>query len=196
MNYLTNVKINATMPCLADPEKIRFIALTDKGIAEMLPLINAVVKGAIYNKEGNTLTLKKEGRIISFHPTKIAGAKILDVKDAQDTLQWVVDLINDCYEKRDSITPDYTRREKLGILDLYKLLPGTNCRACGMATCLAFATALSQESKDLKDCKEIFKNEYNSKQELLINLLKDAGYEINGKEATKWHGWKDIQEKR
>jgi acetyl-CoA decarbonylase/synthase complex subunit gamma len=37
-------------------------------------------------------------------------------------------------------------------LDIYKLLPKTNCKACGFATCLAFAMALAQKKTSLDKC--------------------------------------------
>lgn len=40
-------------------------------------------------------------------------------------------------------------------LDIYKLLPKTNCKACGFATCLAFAMALAQKKVSLDKCPHI-----------------------------------------
>ncbi|MBI4707142.1 MAG: acetyl-CoA decarbonylase/synthase complex subunit gamma [Candidatus Omnitrophica bacterium] len=37
-------------------------------------------------------------------------------------------------------------------LDIYKLLPKTNCRECGFATCLAFAMQLAKKSVSLEKC--------------------------------------------
>ena len=37
-------------------------------------------------------------------------------------------------------------------LDVYKLLPKSNCRKCGLATCLAFAAMVIQQTKQLGDC--------------------------------------------
>lgn len=37
-------------------------------------------------------------------------------------------------------------------LEVYKLLPKTNCRQCGLAACLAFAVAVMQGQKRLGDC--------------------------------------------
>ena len=37
-------------------------------------------------------------------------------------------------------------------LDIYKLLPKTNCKDCGFATCLAFAMALAQKKVSLDKC--------------------------------------------
>ena len=40
-------------------------------------------------------------------------------------------------------------------LDIYKLLPKTNCKECGFATCLAFAMALAQKKVSLDKCPHI-----------------------------------------
>jgi len=40
-------------------------------------------------------------------------------------------------------------------LDIYKLLPKTNCRKCGFATCLAFAMALAQKKASLDKCPDV-----------------------------------------
>jgi acetyl-CoA decarbonylase/synthase complex subunit gamma len=40
-------------------------------------------------------------------------------------------------------------------LDIYKLLPKTNCKDCGFATCLAFAMALAQKKTSLDKCPHV-----------------------------------------
>ena len=40
-------------------------------------------------------------------------------------------------------------------LDIFKLLPKTNCRKCGMPTCLAFAMQLAQKRAKLEACPEV-----------------------------------------
>jgi len=40
-------------------------------------------------------------------------------------------------------------------LDIYKLLPKTNCKDCGFATCLAFAMALAQKKVSLDKCPHV-----------------------------------------
>ncbi|MBM3136402.1 MAG: acetyl-CoA decarbonylase/synthase complex subunit gamma, partial [Chloroflexi bacterium] len=37
-------------------------------------------------------------------------------------------------------------------LDIYKLLPKTNCKECGFPTCLAFAMKLAQKGAELSAC--------------------------------------------
>jgi hypothetical protein len=40
----------------------------------------------------------------------------------------------------------------LSVLDVYKLLPRSNCGECGRSTCLAFATQVIKEGEDLTRC--------------------------------------------
>ena len=37
-------------------------------------------------------------------------------------------------------------------LQIYKLLPQTNCKECGFPTCLAFAMKLAQKGTELDKC--------------------------------------------
>jgi len=177
---IDKIKISHIMPCLADSEKIRFIAYFEKDISEVFPYLNAVLKGAIYNHNGHTLTIKKEGRLITLHPDRIAAGKILNEKDAQEVIGWLKENINDCYEKRGLIKPSFERRQRLAALDIFKLLPGTNCKKCGEMTCLAFAVAISQEETDIMKCKEIFSAEFTEKRKELLQLLMASGYNVPG----------------
>lgn len=40
-------------------------------------------------------------------------------------------------------------------LEIFKLLPKTNCKKCGMPTCLAFAMALAQKRTKLENCPDV-----------------------------------------
>ena len=176
--YIQKITIEHILPCLADPEKIRFKATIDRDASEMYPYLNTVIEKAIYNHEGHTLTIKKEGRLISLHPRQIAAGKVIDEKDAREIIEWLKGLINHCYENRGKITPDFERRLKLTALDIYKLLPGTNCKKCGALTCLAFAVKLGDEQAEVMKCEPLFSGEQQEKRRLLLKLLKDSGYSI------------------
>ena len=84
-----NIVIERITTCLAELEKIRFIASIDEDISEFLPYLNRIIPGVIYNHKNNTMTIMKEGRIITIYPTKIAGGKIIDEKDANEIIKWI-----------------------------------------------------------------------------------------------------------
>jgi len=175
---LSSYKITRTLPCLADPEKIRVIAEVSGEIYEAFPYLNAILKGCIYNHPAFTLTIKKDGKLFTLHAHHIALAKIEDEKEAEEILKWLKDLINETYEKRDQIEPNYSMAAELKALDIFKLLPGTNCRKCGELTCLAFAVKLVGRDTEITKCDPLFSEKYQGKRNVLFEILQAAGYEV------------------
>ncbi|HZD43122.1 MAG TPA: (Fe-S)-binding protein, partial [Methanomicrobiales archaeon] len=49
--------------------------------------------------------------------------------------------------------------KELSPIDIYRLLPKTNCQECGEANCMAFATRLINGEYTLQDCPPILKEE-------------------------------------
>lgn len=178
MNFLNEIKIIKVLPCIAMPERIRFIAELDRDISEVMPYLNTILDGAIYNRQGRNITLKKGDRLLGIHGRQLAAGKVIDLKDAEKLIEWFKKLINDTYEKRDSIKPNFERRKKLTALDIYKLLPATNCKKCGEVTCLAFALKLAAEEKSIMVCADLLSGKFNEKRNLLIKILKECGYKI------------------
>ncbi len=178
--FLELIKITHILPCLADTEKIRFIAYFDKNVSEIFPYLNTILDGAIYNHEGKTLTIKREGRLITLHPNKIAAGKVTDEDDAHKIISWIKERINYCYDNKDSIEPCIERRQRLSALDIYKLLPGTNCRKCEEFTCIAFSVKLSGEEIGVLKCTELFSGKFTEKRTELLQLLKASGYDVPG----------------
>jgi len=175
---LHSYKITRTLPCLADPEKIRVIADVSGEIHEVFPYLNATLKGCIYNHPANTLTIKKDGKMFTLHAHHITLAKIEDEKEAEEILIWLKDLINETYERQDQIEPNYSMAAELKALDIFKLLPGTSCKKCGELTCLAFAVKLVGRDIEITKCDPLFSEKYQEKRDVLLELLKAAGFEV------------------
>ena len=175
---LHSYKIIRTLPCLADPMKIRVIAEVSEEIQEVFPYLNAVLKDCIYNHPANTLTIRKDQRLITLHALHITLAKIEDEKEADDILRWLKGLLNETHEKRDQIEPDYSMVAELKALDIFKLLPGTNCKKCEEPSCLAFAVKLVGRDIEIIKCDPLFSEKYQAKRNVLFDLLHAAGFEI------------------
>ncbi len=67
---------------------------------------------------------------------------------------------------------------RISPMDIYKLLPGENCKECGEATCMAFASALIERKKKVDDCTLFEKDKYKAKKVALIELLAPPVKEI------------------
>jgi ArsR family metal-binding transcriptional regulator len=175
--YIKEIKILKILPCLADPKKIRFHAEFDKDISELMPYLNRIIEGAIYNHQGKSLTFKKDG-LITLYSTEISAGQVKDLQTANKICSWIKEKVNFVYENKGKIEPLYERRGKISALEIYKLLPQTNCRKCGEVTCLAFACKVLSEEKNVVLCQTIFEVKYGEKRKMLFKILKDNGYNV------------------
>jgi ArsR family metal-binding transcriptional regulator len=175
---LNSYKITRILPCIADPEKIRVIAEVSDEIHEVFPYLNAVIKGCIYNHPALTLTIRNEEKLITLHANHVTMTLIEDEKEAQEILDWLRNLINETYQNRDQIEPNYSEGDQLKPSDIQKLLPGTNCKECGFRSCLAFAFKLVDQKIEVVKCLPLFSDEYNEKRKVLLEILQNAGYKV------------------
>ncbi|MFQ6073135.1 MAG: (Fe-S)-binding protein [Methanosarcinales archaeon] len=58
------------------------------------------------------------------------------------------------------------------VIEIYQLLPKTNCKKCKESTCMAYAVALLQRKKQISDCPPLIEEEkYKSNLEKLTEIL-------------------------
>lgn len=59
-------------------------------------------------------------------------------------------------------------------MDVYKLLPQTNCGDCGEASCMAFATKLSEKEVSIELCTELTEKQFKELDNLLAPAVKEV----------------------
>jgi ArsR family metal-binding transcriptional regulator len=175
MPIVNRCELVQVLPCLADSSKIRITAELDSDIEPVLPYLNSVLKGAVYNPAGKSLTIKKDGMFFTFRGRSINATKLRDVDHANQELHAWIALVNETWERHPLITPVFERRVELTALQIYKALPATNCRQCGFPTCLAFAVKLLSDSVSVLVCKPLFTPEWRHKRLVLLEILDGAG---------------------
>jgi ArsR family metal-binding transcriptional regulator len=131
---------------------LRCFAHLDEDISEVLPFLNTVLKGFRFSRQPSSLTLKHQGKLITLTAREIAINMVQDQAEADAILAWLKDKINAAWDNRKAIEPSFEVAAPPRVLDILKLLPQTNCRACGQPTCMAFAVGVSQGSQGLDDC--------------------------------------------
>lgn len=177
-SLLKDINITFVAPCIADAKKIRLIAYFSNNVVEVFPYLNAVMKNATYNKEAPTLNFSKERRMVNIYSHKVAIAKADEIVDAWQTLAHIKDLINDTYNKKDSIVPNYERKVRATALEIYGWLPKTNCKQCSETTCLAFAVKLLLGEQNITNCKPLFTERYKEKKKIMLDIVEALGYEV------------------
>jgi ArsR family metal-binding transcriptional regulator len=160
--------------CFADASKIRLIAHHGQDIASLLPYLNSTLRAAEYSSEIPVLTYKKGIRMISLYRDKIGVAKADDLLDAWLCMKEIREKIQWAHDHKDEITPDFEMRAAPSALDIYKLLPRTNCGKCGKPTCMAFAAAVANGEAEADNCPTLMKAESAEGRNELLELLGEA----------------------
>ena len=133
-------------------QAVHCIAYLDQDIGEVIPYLNAELGGFEYLKEPPAVIFKNNGRLITVHPDKIAINALQDEAEAEKILEWLKREINETWEKRAEISPSHESAPRPKIIEILKLLPRTNCRKCGQATCMVFAVRMAEGVNAAEDC--------------------------------------------
>jgi ArsR family metal-binding transcriptional regulator len=163
-----------TPPCHPGAESFAARARLTDDISEILPYLNATLRGAVYLPEANALTWKKGGHNIAFHAFEIAASNAEDREGVEKELKGLIDLVNRTWEQRDAIMPDHTTRQRPKPMAIFKQLPQTNCKQCGEPTCYTFALKLAASQKKLVDCSPLFESQCAEKLAALEEIVIDA----------------------
>ncbi|MEE8401033.1 MAG: acetyl-CoA decarbonylase/synthase complex subunit gamma [Candidatus Hydrothermarchaeaceae archaeon] len=60
---------------------------------------------------------------------------------------------------------------KVSPMEIYRLLPGTNCKECGDVTCMAFASSLIERNKKIGDCAPLFEDKFKENLKKLLEMM-------------------------
>ncbi len=164
--------------CNVFSERVHAQALLRDDVTDVMPYLNATVTGARYSPGAPALLFEYAGRGIAVWPREIAVDQCDGEADAREVVDAVCRLINDTWERRESIEPNREGYRELTAMEVYRLLPGTNCRECGEAACLAFAVKLASRQASVEACRPLFGGEYEEKRTTLLAELAARGYAV------------------
>ena len=124
----------------------------DRCLTTLFPYINNTVQGALYFDNPERIQFIFEGVQCTLFSHEIIAAGFNDYDHARSFGENLLNFLNALYEKRNSIKPNYRKAKHLSTIDIYKILPQTNCGDCSFPSCLAFASALSRSKARTNQC--------------------------------------------
>ncbi len=124
----------------------------DEDLTPLFPYINAVADHAQFYEKPVYIKFLLFDRLCAFYPRQGAFTPVRDIADAMAFLPRLMDFISDVSRRSPGIVPSHKKFKPASALDIYRLLPGSNCRNCGYTTCLAFAAALSRQHTSMVKC--------------------------------------------
>jgi ArsR family metal-binding transcriptional regulator len=160
--------------CNPSSQKVNALVDLSEDISEVLPYLNTVLKGLQYDQDEKFLTVKREGCLITFRSRQIAIAKLEDENEARSVMEELKEIVNATYANRDRIKPTYISRPAPRPLEIFKLMPGNNCKECGEPTCMTFALKLVNNEVKLSQCPLLFEKEFEVNRSKLKEFLPDS----------------------
>jgi DNA-binding CsgD family transcriptional regulator len=86
------------------------------------------------------------------HPEYGVASPFEDRSQAELFMVLLLDFLKDLSLRRNEIIPNQKVFHRVSVLDILKLLPQTNCRKCGLSSCMAFAAMLSIQQTMPTNC--------------------------------------------
>ena len=156
MTYLDGIILTKTLPCLAEPGRLIVIGKPVQPLAAVLPYL-ATLPGVIaWNPETSTLTFRRPHGFMTLYTDTVTITQVVDTTEGLELFAALKDAINAVWEKRDELTAVTAKKRAPRHLDIWELLPRTNCRQCGETACLAFAVGLLQHNRKLAECPVLY----------------------------------------
>lgn len=171
--FLESIKIIETTPCLAERKMFKIIARAGVDLSEMLPYLHRIIDKSNYQMIPHSLVFNYGRTHITLQESKISMTKVLNMTEGYEILDWIKDLVNDTFESKTEIEPNYNPTKLVGVLKIYSLLPKKNCKLCGESTCMAFAGKLNQYEAEIEECPLLLEPEFRSMKEKLENEFAD-----------------------
>jgi ArsR family metal-binding transcriptional regulator len=151
--FVEYITLDHTRACIAEPGKIVIAGRPSRPIDAVFPLLNAMLPNVIsYNPRASVLVLRRKPGFITLLADALYITQVKNAEEGLELLNALRDLLNQTWERRDDIEPRNGERRTPRPLDVYVLLPQTNCRACGEVTCMAFGFALLEARRRVEEC--------------------------------------------
>jgi len=144
-------------------------------LSDVFPYLNAELKNVIYSPAAKQITWRYEDRAVALKSHEITISNLPDRDTATIEMEKIVAKINRIWMDRAKLTPRHTPRKRLVAMEIYELLPQTNCKECGQPSCFAFAGRLTVGEVDIKECTPLFADDqYAEKRQALLDMLARA----------------------
>lgn len=151
--FVDYITLDHTRACIAEPGRIVIAGRPSRPIDAVFPLLNAMLPNVItYNPRAGALVLRRKPGFITLLSDILFITQVKDADEGLVLLDALRDLLNRTWERRDEIEPRDEERRAPRPLDVWELLPRTNCRKCGEATCMAFGFGLLEARRRVEEC--------------------------------------------
>ena len=172
--FLESISLSKTTPCLAEPGKIIVTGRPNRPLDDVLPYLASLPGVIAYNPGAGAVTFRRPSGFLTVYPERVFITQVKDVQEGLELLASLKDAINATWKGRAELAAAKGARRAPRPLDLWTLLPQTNCRACGEETCMAFAFNLLLQKRELAECEPVYREEIYAERRTTLEAILSA----------------------
>ncbi len=173
--FMESIALVRILPCLAEPGKIIVIGKPSRDLGEVLPYLAALPNAITYNPDACTLTFRRPRGFLTLYPNKVIFTQVDNPDQGIELLAALVDAINATWTHRHELTAINMPRRAPRPLDVWALLPQSNCKQCGEATCMAFAFAVLQQQRAVEECTPLAEDAVYADRRVTLEAILGTG---------------------
>lgn len=164
----------ANIECLPHSTHYNVLMDMETSVEDLLPYLAAVLPACTYVHGTGVVQLMDRGHIVAIYPDRLTITDVPGTAEAESLCDEYFNLIERVRRERPRLTPVMRRQRSLSVLDIYRLLPKSNCGLCHLPTCLALAAAVLRRESPVSACPPVTESPSNFGE--LIDLLQTNGY--------------------
>lgn len=161
--------------CLPSSDHFNVIMDLQESIEDLLPYLAARLPVCTYVHGTGVVSNMDAGHIIAIYPRRITLTDVTSLDEAERLCAEYFRIISDVRNHNGMLVPIYMKKPSINVLDIYRHLPKTNCGACRMPSCMAFAAKVFRREDPIIGCAPLLEGQNN---EELFKLLRINGYDV------------------
>ncbi len=143
---------SGVMPSIAPVRSYGIYFRLDNDISLLFPYIKADISRVVYLDSPDSVQFMFNNVKCTLYTDEVIAVPFNSEQSARLFVESLIDYLNTLERRKPSLKPDHRRFQSVSVLDLYQLLPGSNCGNCGFSACMAFAAHLSIGEASPSDC--------------------------------------------
>lgn len=147
-----HLRMDVVRPSFTAPSKFRVEIAFQRNPAKLIPILARLIRGGSFRPDVPILAFEEEHRLVVISPRKLVICRADDLLDIWIMLRCAVELVCAGWDRRLTLEPEREPRQGIGAIEIFKRLPGTDCRQCGLSSCMEFAMTLLMGRRRLSQC--------------------------------------------
>jgi DNA-binding CsgD family transcriptional regulator/ArsR family metal-binding transcriptional regulator len=124
----------------------------DNDATHVMPLINSIFPKAEFFGSPPRIKFSYKDILCNLYANEVVATPFSSRELAYEFSSIFLEYLNEVQSNKNNIKPNHKTKEQLSALDIYKLLPQSNCKICNFPSCFAFACALSKQQAIQSQC--------------------------------------------